>query len=354
MLASACNTPRDEPVPIDDTPRLLSAWHLLGAADDRLTLRADALPYDLNTPLFTDYAHKLRTVWVPEGTSAVPVDDRLEFPVGTVFTKTFYYPERNGVLLKTDPGDEIVAGELDLRKVRLVETRILVRRPDGWEALPYVWNDDQTDATLKIGGDIKQLALAKVGEFSYVVPNKNECASCHASNHTDGEVLPIGPKPRHLDKIYVHYAEGSADQLSIWQSRNIVQSLERSLIAANAAWVPGAKDNLEYRARSYLDINCGHCHSPVGPADTSGLFLDISESSERRLGLCKPPIAAGKGSGGRSVSIWPGDPDRSILTFRMGSRDPSAMMPEIGRSLVHTEGVELIEAWIASMPGNCG
>ena len=30
------------------------------------------------------------------------------------------------------------------------------------------------------------------------------------------------------------------------------------------------------------------------------------------------------------------------------------MMPEQGRDIVHREGVELIRAWIAAMPGNCG
>ena len=62
--------------------------------------------------------------------------------------------------------------------------------------------------------------------------------------------------------------------------------------AMRASTTPAAK--LEDRARAYLDVNCGHCHNPKGPADTSGLWLDAAHHDPRRLGLCKPPVAAGR------------------------------------------------------------
>jgi hypothetical protein len=122
---------------------------------------------------------------------------------------------------------------------------------------------------------------------------------------------------------------------------------------ANALWQPGAVDDLDRRARSYLDVNCGHCHNPRGAADTSGLFLNMAETSSRRLGLCKPPIAAGRGTGGRHSAIVPGQPDASIMIYRVGSADPGVMMPELGRTTVHDAGVALLRAWIAALPGSC-
>ena len=110
---------------------------------------------------------------------------------------------------------------------------------------------------------------------------------------------------------------------------------------------------LETRARSYLDINCGHCHSKTGPADTSGLFLEASVTDPLRWGLCKAPVAAGQGTGGNQFSVVPGQPGASILAYRMTSLDPGVMMPELGRSLVHQEGLSLIRDWIQSMPGEC-
>ena len=62
------------------------------------------------------------------------------------------------------------------------------------------------------------------------------------------------------------------------------------------------------RARAYLDINCGHCHSPTGPANTSGLWLDAAVSDRLKLGFCKQPVAAGKGTGNRLFDIAPGQP----------------------------------------------
>lgn len=51
--------------------------------------------------------------------------------------------------------------------------------------------------------------------------------------------------------------------------------------------------------------------------------------------------------------IVPGHPDDSILPYRLSSKEPGTMMPEIGRSTVHTEGLALIKAWIAAQAGDC-
>ena len=76
-----------------------------------------------------------------------------DFPVGTILSKTFFYPRAHGgaqAVARTYDQSRDFAGEgLDLGNVRLIETRILVRREHGWEALPYVWNAAQTDANLR-------------------------------------------------------------------------------------------------------------------------------------------------------------------------------------------------------------
>ena len=71
------------------------------------------------------------------------------------------------------------------------------------------------------------------------------------------------------------------------------------------------------------------------------------------LGLCKPPVAAGQGTGDRLFDIVPGQPDQSILLYRMQSVKPNEMMPEIGRTTAHAEGVALVGSWIAAMKGQC-
>ena len=345
----------------EEYPERLSDWGVVAVAGHRLVLADDAVPYDLATPLFTDYAHKLRTMWMPPGTSATyDAADVFDFPVGTVISKTFYYPKGDspGTVLATEaPGADSAAPGLDLNEVRLVETRLLVRQRDGWDALPYVWNDAQNEAVLEIAGDLVPLrARFFDGErtLDYLVPTRNDCTSCHATDHTARQIRPIGLAARHLEKIYARYASGATPQLTRWQQEGLLTGYDAATpVTPNASWDPAARDDLAHRARSYLDINCSHCHNPAGAGDTSGLFLHMAETSARRLGFCKPTVAAGRGSGGRKASIVPGRPDESILMFRMESADPAEMMPELGRTIVHAEGVALVRDWISSLDGDC-
>jgi len=341
-------------------PEHLSDWGVVTRHGDALVLGEGVLPYDLNTPLFTDYAHKLRTIWMPPGShGSYAAAGVFELPVGTILSKTFFYPTQpsaDSVLWNNDDSRDFRGDGLDLPQVRLIETRLLVHAADGWHALPYVWDAAQRDARLEIAGDIASLPVAEPGgavrTAAYVIPTRNECAGCHASNHTSGQLQPIGIAARHLNKVYRHYADGPASQLERWVARGYLDHIDDAM-PANALWQPGAFDDLEHRARSYLDVNCGHCHNPHGAADTSGLFLNAAETSLRRRGVCKPPIAAGRGTGGHLASIVPGQPDASIMIYRLDSTDPGVMMPELGRNAVHAEGVELLRRWIAALPGQC-
>ncbi|RDD82434.1 hypothetical protein DVJ77_08000 [Dyella tabacisoli] len=365
LLLTACSN-QMQPVAFqaDGRPLKLSDWHVVEARDGKLVLNQGVVPYDLNTPLFTDYAHKLRTIWMPKGVSATydPVDT-FDFPVGTIISKTFYYPKVGGkdgnpsdVARSYDSSHDFAGEGLDLAQVHLVETRILVRRSDGWAAMPYVWNDAQTEASLARTGAVLPLTLVGAGstreDFNYVVPDESQCASCHAQDWISRKIHPIGPKARHLNRDY-RYAQDSENQLEHLMKVGYLSGAPAPASAPrNANWMD-THASLDARARAYLDINCGHCHNPKGAANTTALTLDISAAADRHLGVCKPPVAAGRGTGDHFFDIVPGKPDDSILPYRMASADPGEMMPEIGRSTVHREGVALIKAWIAEQSGSC-
>lgn len=345
-------------------PKALSEWRLLKIEGRRLSLNADVVPYDLNTPLFSDYAHKLRTIWMPKGKSAsYAAQNSFAFPVGTIISKTFYYPLPDDgpwdgkSVARTSVNSDLQGESLDLSKVRLIETRLLVRREAGWEAMPYVWNEAQTEATLRRAGELISLELvADNGEretANYQVPDQNQCASCHATDNKTRALHPIGPKARNLNRDFA-YAAGSENQLAhLSRVGYLVGAPAPERAPRNANWQDAAHEKLEDRARAYLDVNCGHCHSPTGPAITSGMWLDASITDRLKLGFCKQPVAAGKGTGNRLYDIAPGQADASVLMFRMDSDDPSVMMPELGRSVVHREGVELIRQWIEAQKGAC-
>ncbi len=276
-----------------------------------LALNDGVVPYDLNTPLFSDYAHKLRTVWLPRGTSAkYNADGSFDFPVGTIISKTFYYPRparaRRAIQTQwraptTSPRDFSDAGRgergLKLANVHLIETRILVRREAGWEALPYVWNSAQTDALLARTGDAKPLELVSDDgskeAFTYVVPNENQCAGCHVADLKTKQIAPIGTKARHLNREYP-YATVSENQLLHWTKLGyLTGATDPASAPKNADWRDAAQP-LDARARAYLDINCGHCHNAKGPANTTALDLTIfcgGRSVSRRLqaARCRGP-----------------------------------------------------------------
>lgn len=362
LLLAACSQETAPTFHANENPELLSEWGVVTAKDGALHLNAAVTPYDLATPLFSDYALKLRTVWMPDGQPAVyDPKESFDFPVGAIITKTFYYPTPDNkwsgdisIGRERSLNDGAHGKTMALDHLRLIETRILVHREHGWDALPYVWNEDQSDAVLKRTGAVIPMTLhrddGRREPFSYLVPNANQCAGCHATNATTKAIKPIGPKARHLNKPS-SFAPGF-NQLDHWLAKGLLAGEIETPAPRNVDWTDEAAP-LAARARAYLDANCSHCHNPNGAADTSGLNLE-PDATGPAMGRCKTPIAAGRGSGGRAYDIVPGRPDLSITVFRMETTDPGAMMPELGRAVTHEEGVALVKEWIAEMEGGCG
>ncbi len=347
-----------------DNPKSLADWGLFEISKGHIAPRAGLVAYELATPLFSDYAQKWRAVFVPKGMSArYDPEKTFDFPVGSIITKTFYYaipagadPGTSTRVLKATPASH-QTGEAGLQtgNVRLIETRLLVRRANGWEALPYVWNAEQTEATLQRTGAEIGLDFddgGKVTHFTYSVPNVNQCAGCHATDRTR-KLIPIGLKARHLNRNFPG-AGGDVNQIARLSRIGYLSGAPAPDDAPRDARFDDPGASIDAKARAYLDINCAHCHSATGPARVSGLWLDGPTTDLRRLGACKPPIAAGRGTGNHAFGIVPGHPDRSIMAYRLASTDPGEMMPETGRSLTHKEGVALISAWIAGLKGDCG
>lgn len=300
----------------DGLPRLLSDYGFFADAAAQRAIEG-VTPYRLNTPLYSDGAEKLRFVYVPVGSKATAQGDGLlDLPVGAALIKTFAFQE-NG-------------------QRRLIETRVLLHRKDGWIALPYLWNAEQTDAKLAVAGARVDLTTPRGEKISYRVPNKNQCKECHG---LDGAVVPIGPKGRNLSQQWLAMMVETGhldampkggDTLPLWEDR--------------------AKASPQAAARAYLDVNCAHCHRPGATASNSGLDLRWEQDDPKLLGIMKRPVAAGRGAGDNLFDIVPGHPDQSILLQRMLSTEPGVAMPELGKSTVDPEGAEAVERWIDTLP----
>lgn len=323
-------------IPVEKPHAELSDYNLYEGALSDLNPVDGLLPYDLNTQLFSDYAQKQRFVYVPPDSSVAYNDQEvLEFPVGSMLVKNFYYD-----LDQRDTSSNHV----------IIETRLLMRKVTGWTAETYAWDEDQNEAFLQQAGDQKEVTWTDqeglTRNVNFLIPTKNDCKTCHSHNN---ELFPLGPEVRNLNKSYP-YEDGSENQLIKWEEAGILTAKPDLKEAPKVpVWDDSSTGSIEQRARIYLDVNCANCHSQEGSASHSGLFLDYRQDDPFRLGVMKSPVAAGTGSGGLNYSIVPGRPDQSIMVYRMESVHPAERMPEVGRTLVHEEAVELIREWVRKM-----
>ena len=342
-------------------PRKLSAFGLFSGPLAAQVPAAGVVRYELNTALFSDYADKRRFIKLPPGTQMEYAGaGLLQFPVGAVMAKTFSY--------RHDFRDASL-GE------RLLETRIEMRCEEGWFGASYLWNAEQTDAELALGGaefDVQWIHDdGQARSTHYEVPNANQCLNCHAQ---DKQYQPIGPTARNLNRPLPTGEAGISQDVLAQLQGAIRTAVEGSQLAylstagmlhglpAEAAdvaaigSVPSLADphsgSVDGRARAWLNMNCAHCHNPTGTARTTGLDLSWNQDDLAKLGVWKSPVAAGHGAGGRKYDIVPGKPDDSVLMYRIESHDQSIMMPNVGRRLVQDEAVAVVREWIAGLPAS--
>lgn len=268
--------------------------------------------YSLSTPLFTDYSYKLRSIAIPKGEQMTYSGEGLFlFPNNSIITKTFYYfnDERDPSLGK-----------------RIIETRVLIKKNGNWQGGNYFWNDEQTEAFLDQAPHtvpinwIDNLGVNRM--VNYKVPSRNQCFLCHDNN---GVAMPIGPKARALNFEY--------------NGRNQIQYLIDNGLLSGApdlsqiVSLPDWSDDtllLEQRARAYLDVNCAHCHQPggfynVNNGDTFDLRFETSFEDSNIFD------------------------QRLNIQNRMNSNITNFFMPFIGTTVIHTEGVSLINDYIDSL-----
>jgi len=332
------------PAPEDEPWDRLSEWHLF--EDIAAQTPSDrVLPYEVNAQLYADEAAKLRFVWIPEGERIEYVPDSAwRFPVGTILVKTFLYAR------------PMAGGEV-ADEPRLLETRLLVRGEEGWDAHTYVYENGNADARRIVAGKRIELSfLDDAGDERtnrYAVPNTNQCGECHG-------------KEARLDTL-----GGTTRQWNRTAPDADVNQIERLI---DLGWLEGAEPErgrqalvdpfgsapLVDRMRAYTDANCGHCHNEDDEAgdDGSGLWLrydltDPETAARASLGICKMPQSAGGATCGNMLDVVPGMPDASIMICRMESEEPKVRMPPVGRNLEDARGLALIREWIESLDDTC-
>jgi uncharacterized repeat protein (TIGR03806 family) len=298
----------------DPIPDLLSATGCVAAGD--VTQPYEGLvPYAINAPFWSDGAVKDRHMGLPDGT-AISIDgnDDWVFPPGTVLVKNF---RLNG---------------------RLIETRHLMRHPDGvWAGYTYEWNAEETEATRVRNGK-----TVNIDGQDWIFPDEAECLRCH----TDVAGVALGPETAQMNREFTYPQTGRTHgQLETFDAIGMFASP----LQGDPATLPALVDPYDIgadpvlRARAYLHSNCANCHQPGGPTPVN---LDVRHTTSLAdMNACDVmPTAEDLGIDMARI-IAPGSADRSVLVERMKLRDENGM-PPLGSTIDDVEGWLIVTAWI--------
>jgi len=314
----------------------LSTYHFYSGNMADLDPVKGVLPYDVITPLFSDYAHKSRFVWMPNGVNAHYASDSavLDFPDGAVLIKNFWY-------------DHVQPDNVR----RIIETRLLYKKNGQWEFADYVWNAAQTEATLDLNGSNTAVQWLDdnnvLKNVNYRIPSGAECLTCHQNSNM---ALPIGPKPQNINSTFA-YPGGSMNQLAKWTQVGYLSGGYPANINTTVRW-DDASQSLNDRVRAYVDMNCSHCHADNRYCSYRSMRFTWSESTDpAHLGVCMPP--ADPLLPVHTHIVKPGNIEKSLLYYRINSTAEAVRMPLLGRTVIHEEGRQLIQDWINSLTQVC-
>ena len=296
------------------------------------TLAPQLVPYLLQSPLWSDGAIKRRFLLLPDGqTIDLTTAGAWQVPIGTLLVKEFWL--------------ERVPGSADSRFP--VETRFLVKRcEDGdclepWQGYSYQWNASGTSASLLDGNSEARVdwtvedALGDETTHTHIYPSRFQCTRCH--NAPAGRVLglqtgQLNRKGRYGDAIDGQLAVMEA--IGLFSDGTRPSELEESL----ATLAPSLDSTYPVadRARSYLHVNCSHCHrrDPDGERPT----IDFRVSA---------PLLADN----ICDQLTPGDGEGSAIYLRDMARG-AGQMPPLATDLVDDRQLLLTRRWIDEM-GPC-
>ena len=281
-------------------------------------------------PLWSDGAVKTRWVFLPPATTIDASDDGAwDFPVGTRFWKEFTF---NG---------------------RKVETRMLWKATaDSWIAASYLWNDEQTDATL--ASDVGEPDVAPVSSSRrHSIPSRSDCLACHGSTRTE----PLGFNPLQLssdrDPSAIHAESPTRDSVTL---ETLVREGRISPARADLIDAPPRVKTKSPATRSmlgYLSANCGSCHR--GDGEMAIRVPSLRYDQMLRDGDAVAASLIGRATSwrvpgirdGASVLLDAASPESSAMLVRMRSRSPSSQMPPLGTVLRDEAAIEAMRQWIA-------
>ncbi len=336
------NMPRTLDSQFTGVPRLLSQTGVFSNTAS-MTPTENLLPFEPNSKLWSDRADKLRWLSIPaEKKISWHARDNWVFPQGTVAVKHFELPVNTN----------------DPTQIKRLETRLIVVQADGnIYGVTYRWRADNSDAELLMTGATEDISITAADGSTWTqtwaYPSPTECIDCH--NAESAKIL--GVNTRQLNKNFTYPNLGTHNQLVHWNNLNLfspafssnqVQSFDQMVDISDTS------ATLEQRVKSYIDVNCAHCHG-VGKGGSqwdaryNTPLAQMKIVNEATTGIRNYLNDYGIAS---AKVVAAGAPEESILFIRDKSVNPNDRMPPIGRALEHAEYMQVLEQWINSLAGN--
>ncbi len=323
----------------------------LFASVPRHELAPGVVPFSIVAQQWADHATAERFVALPGHETVAVHREPIEVP-GSMFHQQFVFPQ-DGVLVKTI-SLEMEAGNPASR--RRLETQLLHFDGRAWRGYSYRWNDEQSDAAL-VGpaGEDRELIVtdrqAPGGRRpqTWHYPGRNECFVCHnpwVEHRLAFNLAQLDPRE-----------QGRLERFGVLKFVDRSERAEHGDIPSSPAAIVSPYDSkvaVDLRARSYLQVNCAHCHQfgAGGSADIE-LRSTVSQREMKLVGVSPKQGTFGIEDG---KLVAPGDPYHSVLYFRI-AKTGAGRMPHIGSELVDVAGVEVVHRWIrqlASQPEDSG
>ena len=322
------------PPPVDAPIEKLSLTGCMNPKD--ITKFADrVIPYEVNSPLWSDSADKQRGFVIPAGKTihvkdcaAMPAEcldsadtGKWVFPVGTVMLKNFLFNNK------------------------LVETRLFVRHDEQtWVGYSYQWDVAQTEATVIPDERRRIMVDSGSGMVSWTYPNRVDCMKCH--NSAGG--FTLGPETRQMNRMV-----GTSNQIDAFKAKNLFDTpptapYQAALVTPLTA-APADDAALDKQARSYMHANCAFCHRP-DDLDLGAVNIDLRlDRTLKQTNLCNADNVKGDQGVPTAKLLTPNNPAQSIMWLRMNAIEDMGRMPQIGTYQVHTAAVKLVGDWITSI-----
>ena len=336
-------------------PRKLSETGLFASVKSQ-TPSPGVITYSINAHQWADHTRSERYFAIPDS-GRISMDDRgnWQFPPGSVIAKTVIMDH---VLVR--PADNPTT-----RTVRL-ETQILHREAQSWRPYTYAWSADQTDAELvDETGFSRELRVSDrhapdgIRVQTYRFAGRKECLLCHnpwveaqSTVHGVQSASLLAVSGQQLNRDHP-YGDVTAGQLQTFLHISLLDDrLSRGI--DQAARFADPYDNtadLNERARAYLHVNCAHCHQ-LGAGGTATIALSHHVTLKDSNTLHVRPSQGIFGIADARI-IRPGDPDGSVLYYRIAKRG-GGRMPRAGSTEVDTRAMQIIHDWIAQLPAEDG